>query len=81
MVTTGTGRQKIVVQDLLDKIQEMQEAADERDFERVHGLEDELKDLVLKGVQTGDFQGLSAKVAARLALSTGDIGEAKRYKA
>lgn len=81
MVTTGNGRQKIVIQDLVDKIGEMEEAAVEQDFGRVHHLEDELKDMVLNGVVSGDFQGLTAKVAARLALSTAKLMPNERYTA
>ena len=83
MVTTGNGRQKIVIQDVLDVIWKMEEAAATHDFERVHSLEDELKDLVLKGIMVGDFQGLTAKVAARIAYNTGkDVASGEpRYTA
>lgn len=81
MVTTGNGREKIVIQDVVDKIGEIHEASAEHDFDRVHSKEDELKDLVLKGVQSGDFQGLTARVAAKLALSTKDLFPGTRHTA
>lgn len=79
MVTTGNGREKIVIQDVVDKVGEIQQAHDEHDFDRVHSEEDELKDLVLKGIQAGDFQGLTARVAAKLALSTREMFPGTRH--
>lgn len=73
MVTTGNGRRKIVMEDVIEKIGQVQLAHDRSDPEGVSLLRDELKNLVLLGIQAGDFQGLSARTAARLALSVNDL--------
>lgn len=73
MVTTGNGRQKIVVQDVLDKMEQIELAHDRHDEEGVTLLTEEMYRLVLTGIQSGDFQGLTAKTVARLALSTVDL--------
>lgn len=70
MVTTGTGRQKIVIQDILDKAEQIEMASRHRDEEGVSLLIDELYRMALTGVEHGDFQGLTAKTIARLVLST-----------
>ncbi len=73
MVTTGTGRQKVVVQDIIDKVEQIEIAYRHRDIEGSILLMNEMMYLVLTGIQDGDFQGLTAKTVARLALSTRDL--------
>lgn len=68
----ANGRRKIVVQDVLDKVEQIDEANLGRDEEGTDLLIEEMYRLVLLGVQSGDFQGLTAKTMARLALSTVD---------
>lgn len=70
MVVTGRGRQKLVIQDILDKAEQIELARRRRDTEGVTILSNELCRMVLTGVQTGDFQGLTAKTVARIALNT-----------
>lgn len=73
MVTTGNGRQKIVIQDVIDKVEQIELAHERHDPEGVELLKDEMYRLVLTGIQDGDFQGLTAKTMARLALSTTEL--------
>lgn len=70
MVTTGNGRQKIVIQDVIDKGEQIELAHDRHDPEGVELLRDEMYRMVLTAIQDGDFQGLTAKTMARMTLAT-----------
>lgn len=76
MVTTGTGRQKFVIQDIMNAIDQMAilihcDPAGAIDKHK------ELKDQVLTAIVSGDFQGSSARLAARYALQARSLAEAK----
>ena len=75
---TGRGRTKILLEDLLEKIEVLKIYLIHHDREGVRNTADEIKDLALRGILTGDFQGLSARTAARLALSTKEFLEETR---
>jgi hypothetical protein len=65
-------RTKLTVQDVLDIYEEAGKAHDLGAYGEVSQLKQELKDKVLLGIQNRDFQGLTATVVARLALSLDD---------
>lgn len=76
MVTTGNGRQKFVIQDIMDYIDEMAILI-HRDPAGAIDKHEELKDRVLKAIEDGDFQGRSARLAAKYALEARRLAEAK----
>lgn len=65
-----TGRRKIVLQEVIDKIQDIHAT---RDPALARDMDLELKELVLTGIKNGDFQGLTAKIAAKLALNHNEM--------
>lgn len=67
MVTTGTGRKKFVIQDIMDAIDELVVLV-HRDPIGAMEKHEWLKDQVLSAIQHGDFQGYSARLAAKYAL-------------